>query len=112
MGQVSQDQGVDRAPRVKLGGSILGLALLENRRQLRVTLHMLSVSGGQVKIAKPLDEGIKVTLVFHIGATTMRVKVKMLFPMVATNGWLQPFQFMNLSAEDRQKLDSELNALL
>lgn len=77
-----------------------------------MTLHMISVSGGQVKISKPLDEGIRVTLVFHIGGTSLRVKAKMLFPMWATNGWLQPFQFVDLTDEDREQLQSELKALL
>jgi hypothetical protein len=94
-----------------LGGSILALIILESKREVRTAVHQLSVNGGLLKIEKPLDEQIKVTLMFHIGATTIRTKAKMLFPMWATNGWLQPFQFIDFPEEDKQKLDSELGTL-
>jgi hypothetical protein len=99
---------VERAPRVKLGGSILALIILESKREVRTAVHQLSVNGGLLKMEKPLDEQIKVTLVFHIGTTTIRARAKMLFPMWATNGWLQPFQFIELAEPDKQKLDTEL----
>ena len=108
MSQVTPTRMVERAPRVKLGGSILALIILESKREVRTAVHQLSVNGGLLKIDQPLDEQIKVTLVFHIGTTTIRAKAKMLFPMWATNGWLQPFQFIELAEPDKQKLDTEL----
>jgi len=111
MAPVTPTRMVERAPRVKLGGSILALIILESKREVRTAVHQLSVNGGLLKIEKPLDEQIKVTLMFHIGATTIRTKAKMLFPMWATNGWLQPFQFIDFPEEDKQKLDSELGTL-
>jgi hypothetical protein len=53
-----------------------------------------------------------VQLIFHIGSTTVRAQSEMLFPMWATNGWLQPFQFVDLPDADRSQLESEVNALL
>jgi hypothetical protein len=111
MSQVTPTRMVERAPRVKLGGSILALIILESKREVRTAVHQLSVNGGLLKMEKPLDEQIKVTLMFHIGATTIRAKAKMLFPMWATNGWLQPFQFLDLADPDKQKLDGELGTL-
>jgi hypothetical protein len=112
MPQVSPKPHAERAPRVKLGGSVLALIILENRRQIRGNLHQLSVTGGMLKLAKALDENISVNLVFHIGATTIRAKAEMLFPMWATNGWFQPFRFVDLPQEDAQSLGIELTALL
>jgi hypothetical protein len=111
MAQLTPTRMVERAPRVKLGGSVLALVILESKREVRTAVHQLSVNGGLLKIEKPLDEQIKVTLMFHIGETTIRAQAKMLFPMWATNGWLQPFQFLDFPEADKQKLDAELATL-
>jgi hypothetical protein len=60
----------------------------------------------------PLDEGIKVEVIFHVGSSTVRCKARMLFPMWATNGYLQPFEFADLSEEDRSNLQADLQRLL
>ena len=102
----------NRAPRVKLGGTVLSLMRLENRRELRGRLHALSTTGGLVQVDSPLNEGIKVVLVFHVGRITIRAKARMLFPMWATHGCLQPFQFDGLKEEDVRKLEANLQTLL
>jgi len=101
-----------RAPRVKLGGTVLSLMRLENGRELRGRLHALSTTGGLLQVDSPLNEGIKVVLVFHVGQITIRAKARMLFPMWATHGCLQPFQFDGLKEEDVRKLQANLQTLL
>ena len=101
-----------RAPRVKLGGTVLSLMRLESGRELRGRLHALSTTGGLVQVDSPLNEGIKVVLVFHMGQITIRAKARMLFPMWATHGCLQPFQFDGLKEEDVRKLQANLQTLL
>ena len=101
-----------RAPRVRLAGTVLALVKLENGRQLRARLHQLSVSGGLANIEKPLDEGIKVEVIFHVGQSTVRSKARMMFPMWATQGCLQPFEFEDLAEEERQQLQASLQGLL
>lgn len=61
---------------------------------------------------EPLHEGIKIELIFHVGATTLRTKARTLFPMWATQGCLQPFEFADLGDEERVKLAGDLKALL
>jgi len=95
---------VDRPFRVKLRGSVLVLVRLPNRRDVRAAIHQLSTSGGVIHIEKPLDEKLEVELVFHIDQTTVRGKAQMLFPMWATQGWMQPFRFLDLSEENREAL--------
>lgn len=112
MATSAQMQKNQRAARVKLGGSVVALILLENGRSVRSKLHQLSVTGGLLHLAKPLDEGIKVELLFHVAATAVRTKVKILFPSSATNGWLQPFRFVDLSDEERSTLSTALQSLL
>jgi hypothetical protein len=112
MPRSKQTDKARRAPRVKLAGTILALLRLDNGREVRARLHQLSFTGGLLHMEKPLDEGIKVDVMFHIGDSTIRSKAAMLFPMWATQGCLQPFEFANLSEEDRQKLGSDLQKFL
>jgi hypothetical protein len=101
-----------RGLRVKLGGSILALVLLENGRQIRGRMSQLSINGGLVSLEQPLDEGIRVTVVFHLGVTSARCRGQMLFPMWATQGCLQPFRFLELSDGTRASLTRELEGLV
>jgi hypothetical protein len=101
-----------RGSRVKLGGSILALMVLENGRQVRGRMSQLSVNGGLISIERPLDEGIRVTVLFHLGVTSIRCRVHMLFPMWATQGCLQPFRFLELPEADRAGLNRELENLV
>jgi hypothetical protein len=101
-----------RAPRVKLAGTVLALLQLDNGREVRARLHQLSFTGGLLHLEKPLDEGIKVEVMFHVSESTIRSKAAMLFPMWATQGCLQPFEFTELGEEDRQKLESDLQKFL
>jgi hypothetical protein len=100
--------GQDRPFRVKLRGSVLTLIRLPNRRQLRGKLHQLSTTGGLLHLEKPLDEKLKVELIFHLGEATLREKVEMMFPMWATQGWLQPFRFVELSEATKKSLETSL----
>jgi hypothetical protein len=101
-----------RAPRVKLAGTILAVVRLENGRQIRARLHQLSFTGGLLHLDAPLDEGIKAEVMFHVGSSTIRSKAAMLFPMWATQGCLQPFEFADLGEDDRLKLKTDLENFL
>src|ERR1700691_3037871 len=97
-----------RGARVKLGGSILALVLLENGRQIRGRMNQLSVNGGLVSLENPLDESIRVTVLFHLGSTSIRCRAQVLFPMWPTQGCLQPFRFLELADDSRARLSREL----
>jgi hypothetical protein len=100
--------GQDRPFRVKLRGSVLTLMRLPNRRQIRGKLHQLSTSGGLMHLEKPLDEKLQVEVIFHLGETTIRQKAEMMFPMWATQGWLQPFRFIELPEATKSALEASL----
>src|ERR1700676_1654872 len=100
-----------RSLRVKVGGSILVLVLLENGRQIRGRVNQLSVNGGLLSLEHPLDEAIRGTVVFHLGFS-VRCRAQMLFPMWATQGCLQPFRFLDLSEASRAGLNRELENLV
>jgi hypothetical protein len=101
-----------RGSRVKLAGSILALVLLENGRQLHGRMNQLSANGGLVSFDHPLDEGIRVTVLFHLGCTSVRCRAQMMFPMWATQGCLQPFRFLDLPEASRVSLNRELENMV
>jgi hypothetical protein len=94
--------------RVKLRGSILALIRLPNRREVRGKLHQISTTGGLMNVEKPLDEKLRVEVIFHLGKTTIREKAEMMFPMWATQGWLQPFRFIDLPEDHKSVLETNL----
>jgi hypothetical protein len=101
-----------RATRVSLQGRISVILQLENGRQLSGKLYQLSATGGLLEIAMYLDERTKVGLAIPIGGNVLRPDAEMLFPMWGAQGFLQPFRFTRLWAQERQMLDSEIAELL
>lgn len=97
---------------MKLRGSVLAFIRLPNRREIRARIHQLSITGGLVHLDKPLDEKLKVELIFHIGEATVREKAEILFPMWATQGWLQPFRFIDLPQATREALETNLQSFV
>ena len=98
--------------RVKFRGSVLTLMRLPNRREVRGKLHQLSTTGGLMHVEKPLDEKLEVELIFHLGETTIREKAQVMFPMWATQGWLQPFRFLELSETSKYALQASLSSFV
>jgi hypothetical protein len=107
-----ESKGNDRPFRVKLRGSVLALVRLPNKRSVRAAIHQLSTTGGVIHLEKPLDEKLEVEMIFHIHEVTIRGKAQMLFPMWATQGWMQPFRFVGLSDAGRVSLDATLKSFL
>lgn len=103
---------IARPFRVKLRGSILALMRLPNRREVRGKLHQISTTGGLLNVEEPLDEKLQVELIFQLGETTIREKAEMLFPMWATQGWLQPFRFIDLLEEHKKVLETNLRVFV
>lgn len=101
-----------RAFRVKLRGSILALLRLPNKREVRARVHQISITGGLMNVETPLDEKVRVELIFHLGEVTIREKAEMLFPMWATQGWLQPFRFIEVTEANKAILEANLHAFV
>ena len=101
-----------RATRVNLWGTVSTTIQLENGRQLWAKTLRISITGGLLELAKCLDEGVPVGLTVHLGSHAVRGKAAMLFPMSATQGYLQPFRFTDLREEESLALQSEIGQLL
>lgn len=101
-----------RATRISLQGRISAAIHLENGRQLSGKLYQLSVTGGLLEIAIYLEERTKVGLAIPIGGNVVRPDAEMLFPLWGAHGFLQPFRFTRLWAQERQMLEAEITELL
>lgn len=110
--EVKENPQVERPFRVKLRGSVLVLVQLPNKRSVRGAFHQLSVTGGVIHLEKPLDEKLEVELIFHMQEKTIRSKAQMLFPMWATQGWMQPFRFIDLAEASREILEAGLKTFV
>jgi hypothetical protein len=101
-----------RAPRVNVWGTVSATIQLENGRQLWAKMLRLSTTGGLLELANCLDEGVCVNLTLHLASRAVRGKAAMLFPMRATQGYLQPFRFTDLRDEECLALQTEIRELL
>jgi len=102
----------DRPFRAKLHGSVPATIRLPNHREVSARLHQLSVSGGLINLEKTLDEKLEVELIFQLGELVIHEKVQMMFPMWATQGWLQPFRFVDMPEVTRCGLEKSLLQLV
>ena len=101
-----------RAPRVSVQGRIMAVLQLENGRRIPAKLQKFSVTGGLLELATYLEERAKVKISIPVGTIMVRPEAEMLFPMRAVKGYLQPFRFTRLWAEERQVLEAEITELL
>jgi hypothetical protein len=101
-----------RAPRVNLWGNVSATIQLENGRQLWGKTLRISTTGGLLELASCLDEGVTVSLTVHLGPRAVRGRAAMLFPMLATQGYLQPFRFTDLRNEECLALQTEIGERL
>jgi hypothetical protein len=101
-----------RAPRVTLWGTASATIKLENGRELWAKPLRISITGGLLELGTCLDERVTINLTLYLGTRTVRGKAKTLFPMRATQGYLQPFRFTDLREEEGRALDIEIRELL
>jgi len=72
----------------------------------------VSVTGGLLELANYMEERISVGLTLPVGSGVVHARAQMLFPMRGVNGYLQPFRFTDIRAEQLHILDREITTLL
>jgi len=101
-----------RPPRVTLPETVFVTVQLENGRQVTAKLHRVSLTGGLLDLAVYLEERIRVGLTVPIGSGIVHAQAQLLFPMRGMTGYLQPFRFTSMRAEQLHILDREITELL
>jgi hypothetical protein len=100
------------APRLKLDGSVHVAIRVDGTTSVRAKLRDLSATGGLLVLAKPLDAGEFVELVFPTNNGSVQGMAEILEPKVkASSGCLQPFRFIALDDEANNSLQMALESL-
>ena len=99
------------APRVKLQESVL-VAIRVEGAQVRAKLHEISVTGGLLILAKPLDQGEFVEVAFQTSEGSVHGMAEILqAKLESRTGCVQPFRFVALDDEAHNKLRMALQTL-
>jgi len=107
-----QPHPTKRSARVQLGGSVLAAIRFDDGQRSRGKLYSISVTGGLLKLAKPLSQGDFVEIGFQTKVGTVIGMAEMLCPTrKATDGTLQPFRFIALGYDDHRNLRMALQSV-
>ena len=107
-----QPHPTKRAARVQLGGSVLAAIRFDDGQRSRAKLYAVSVTGGLLKLAKPLGQGDFVEIGFQTKVGAVIGMAEMLSPArKATDGILQPFRFIALGDDDHRNLRMALQSV-
>ena len=107
-----QPHPTKRAARVQLGGSVLAAIRFDDGQRSRAKLYAVSVTGGLLKLAKPLSQGDFVEIGFQTKVGAVIGMAEMLSPArKATDGILQPFRFIALGDDDHRNLRMALQSV-
>lgn len=101
-----------RAARVQLGGSVLAVIRFDDGKRSRGKLYSVSVTGGLLKLTKPLEQGDFVEIGFQTKVGAVIGMAEMLSPTrKATDGTMQPFRFIALGDDDHRNLRMALQSV-
>ncbi len=95
----------NRATRVQLGNAALALVKLEDGQRAKAKLQTVSVTGGLLQLANPLEEGGFVEVAFQTKSGPVHGMAEMLHPRrTPSNAIMQPFRFVALDDDDHKTL--------
>jgi hypothetical protein len=102
-----------RAPRVKLNGSVTAAIMAEGGHRARAKLQSISVTGGLLHLVRQLTAGEFVEIAFQTRAGAICGMAEMLQPFnVQQKACMQPFRFIALEDEDHRKLCMALDSAM
>ncbi len=102
-----------RAPRVRLNGSVAAAIMAEGGQRARAKLQSISVTGGLLQLPRQLMAGDFVEIAFHTRSGAIRGMAEMLQPFhTLSSNCMQPFRFIALDDDDHRKLRMALDTAL
>ena len=101
MKSLPQPQPATRAKRAYFAEHTPAVLRLADGRRIQGKLKVVSLTGGLLSVARPLDAGNKAKLMFLTANGMVLGSAEMLSPL----SWsLQPFRFLALTYDDENKL--------
>jgi hypothetical protein len=109
MTHLPQQQTLRRAPRACFAETTPAVLRFPDGRRVPGKLRTVSVTGGLLRLPKPVDQGAQVKLMFLTGSGSVLGAAEMLSPI----SWhLQPFKFVGLYDEDQRRLEAAIQSSL
>jgi hypothetical protein len=109
MTYLPQQQTSRRAPRACFAETTPAVLRFQDGRRVPGKLRTVSVTGGLLRLPKPVDQGAQVKLMFLTGSGSVLGAAEMLSPI----SWhLQPFKFVGLYDEDQRRLEAAIQSSL
>jgi hypothetical protein len=109
MDALSQLHAPLRAPRVHLTDFTPAVLRFQDGQRASGQLKVLSVNGGLLSLPDPIDQGSQVKLMFLTHTGAVLGAAEMLSPLTSTH---QPFRFVSLPVDDRQRLGAAIQSSL
>ncbi|SRR6266436_2206362 len=103
MSTLPQLQSKTRLPRLRLDGGTPAVLRFQDGERISGSLEVVSLTGGLLTLANPLEDGSQVKLMFVTGAGSVLAGAEMLPPVDRQR---QPFRFVSLAMQDRRRLES------
>lgn len=97
-----------RWPRARLDGNNPTVLRFPNGQCIGANLQVISVTGGLLSLAKFVDQGLRVRLMFLTEGGSVQGGAEMLPPV---RDGLQPFRFVSLPADDRRRVGALVGEL-
>jgi len=99
-----QSNPTHRAPRIQLA-TTPAVVKLGDGQKTKANIHLVSVTGGLLQLARALSEGDFVEVAFQTSSGNVQGMAEMLNPVRKGQGSvLQAFRFLALDDDDHQKL--------
>jgi len=109
MKPLPQSQPAARAPRAYFAERTPAVLRLGDGRQVAGKLKVVSLTGGLLSVAHPVDTGCNARLMFLTEAGMVFGSAQMLSPL----SWsLQPFRFVALACDDQSRLQTTIQRSL
>jgi len=105
MMSLPQSQPAKRATRVYFAERTPAVLRLDDGRRVPGKLKVVSLTGGLLSVAHPVDTGCNAKLMFLTGTGMVLGSAEMLSPL----SWrLQPFRFVALADDDQKRLKTAI----
>ncbi len=101
MNSLPLPQSAPRATRAHFAEPTTAVLRLKNGRRIPGKLKVVSLTGGLLALAHPIDTGCNAKLMFLTGSGMVLGAAEMLSPRSWT---LQPFRFVGLNDDDQARL--------
>jgi len=107
MAFLPQPHAKQRSPRAHLADITPAVLRLQNGWRVPGKLQVISVTGGLLRLSKPLSKGCQVKVMFVTQAGPVLGAAEMLSPVPSG---LQPFRFTTLCEEDRSRVQAVIRS--